>query len=441
MRELNIFLIGLLCAPALAMAITVGQVDDFQDGSLEDWRTGSRSPNWPANVDNSGPGGSGDRAMIGTANGGLGSGGKFVIFNRAQWAGDYLAAGVNAVRLDLQNLSNADLTIRLAFRGSGGDWATTQAAVLGSDTDGFTTAVIPVRPEDLEDVDGGGGDVMATLGNVTEVRILHTATPAFIGDPINAQLAIDNITALSDTLQCASAVTEADGPSDYLLLPAFEVDTTAATAPTTFFAVHNQTDEDRVARVKYFDTTGALQVTEDLLLGPRQTRTVNVRNIDGLAADPDDVIRGSAKILACAEGAVELADSFTGDYFYLDDDGNFATGDQLLHSGDICATLQTRLLDFGSGIRLRLYVTDPQGLVTPTATFTVYNDAGTMVDSGSLFTSDPVLILDSTDLTATRFGTLVIDFLIGGGTMSAEYSAFGRFSVAMNVNCVEPMEL
>ena len=144
------------------------------------------------------------------------------------------------------------------------------------------------------------------------------------------------------------------------------------------------------------------------------------------------------QILACSDSGGDLTSSIAGDYIYLDSGGNFATSDQLLRREDICEVLQIRLQDFGSGVRVRLYATDPQGAMAPTAMFTAYNQAGAEVDSGMLIVDDPVEIFEVADLTSTRFGTLVVDFFAGAGAMSAEYSAFGRFSVAVNATCVEP---
>jgi len=435
MRRLSLFLAGALCVPALAAAITAGQVDDFQDGTLQGWGSGLSNPNGPANENGRGPGGEGDRALVATATGGpVAAGAKIVIFNQAQWTGNFLDAGVNALRADLHNLSDEDMTIRVALRGSGGAFATVHGVELPGGEEGFVSAAFSLAPEDLTWVGDGSNDVMATLGSVTELRILHTTEPDQRGDPVEGQLAVDNVTALD----CASGLAKADSPADFLLVPAFEVDTADPGGLTTFFAVHNQSDQPRSVLVRYFDRAGKQQRSDELALAARQTRSINVRGVQGLAAEPDGFARGSIEVRACSAGGDDPAASLTGDFIYLDDAGNFATGDQLLRREDVCSRLQVRLLNFGSGIRLRLYAGDPQGLVDPTATFTVYNEAGAELDKGEIVTSDQVSVLDSTELTATRFGTLDVEFAEGGGALSVEYSAFGRFSVAMNATCVEP---
>ncbi len=119
--------LAFLLVPGLAPAIELGQLDDFQDG-LQDWRSGNNNPNGPEAVMNLGPDGIGDWAMKITGNGG-GAGGALVVFNQEQWSGDYLAAGVTAVRFDLKNLSEVDLVVRVALRGASGSVAS-QASFL-----------------------------------------------------------------------------------------------------------------------------------------------------------------------------------------------------------------------------------------------------------------------------------------------------------------------
>ncbi len=198
MRRLSLFLIALLTTPALAAAVTLGQVDDFQDGTLQGWASGGPNPNPPIVVADQGPDGAGDWALVATANGTGGAGGRLVIFNSDQWTGDYLAAGVIAVGLDLLNLGMNELTIRLTLRGPGfgDDFSTRQAAVVPAAPGSYQRVVLSVLPGDLEFVGFGDGDVLATLADVTEVRILHAVLPARIGDIVAGQVAIDNITAV-----------------------------------------------------------------------------------------------------------------------------------------------------------------------------------------------------------------------------------------------------
>ena len=48
-----------------------------------------------------GPAGAGDQYMRITSNGGFGAGSRLTVLNRTQWLGNYIAAGVTAVEMDL----------------------------------------------------------------------------------------------------------------------------------------------------------------------------------------------------------------------------------------------------------------------------------------------------------------------------------------------------
>ena len=70
-------------------------------------------------------------------------------------------------------------------------------------------------------------------------------------------------------------------------------------------------------------------------------------------------------------------------------------------------------------------------------------EAGLVINidrQGRIIVADQeVEFFDTSAITATSFGTLVLDFLEGGGALTVEYSAFGLFSVAMNAVCVTPL--
>lgn len=213
--------------------------------------------------------------------------------------------------------------------------------------------------------------------------------------------------------------------SSDLVLPSFEVDTRPG-GVATFLSVHNVSEKAQEVVVSYQDSSGTEQASDSFDLRPKETRTVNIRGVGGLTADADGIVRGSAFVRS--EGL-----PLVGDYIVLDSSNDFASGSQLLRASSICDRLQVRLVDFGSGKNLQLYATQPQGTVDPTATFTVYDDAGTLIETGSLFADQRVVSVD--DLTTQRFGTMEIEFLAGGGALVARYSAFQRFSVGLNAHC------
>src|SRR3712207_4557029 len=57
-------------------AVTLGQVDTFQDGSTMNWQEGGNSPNPPTNVASGGPAGAGDRYLENDSSGGFGAGSR-----------------------------------------------------------------------------------------------------------------------------------------------------------------------------------------------------------------------------------------------------------------------------------------------------------------------------------------------------------------------------
>ncbi|MHC4140483.1 MAG: thrombospondin type 3 repeat-containing protein [Planctomycetota bacterium] len=172
-----------------APAVTLGHVDDFQDGTTQGWRTGAANPNPPSQVADGGPDGDGDGFLRIEGNGQDGAGGNLVAFNTAQWSGDYLAAGVGEIRADLRNLGAAPLAVRLLIEGPGGGFQSLDAVTVRA---GPRWRTVAFR------LDGsaltGASDLEATLSGVTKVRILHAPTPAG-AEPVEGVLGVDNVTA------------------------------------------------------------------------------------------------------------------------------------------------------------------------------------------------------------------------------------------------------
>ena len=115
---------GFLAAPSVAAAsVVAGQVDDYEDGTVQNW-TGS-FVGQPTNVATGGPAGVGDNYLQVISTGGAGPGSKLATFNdNGQWAGDYIAAGVTSIQVDMRNFSasGADLEMRFLIPfGAGGE--------------------------------------------------------------------------------------------------------------------------------------------------------------------------------------------------------------------------------------------------------------------------------------------------------------------------------
>lgn len=190
-----------LCACTPLMASVVGQIDNFEDGTTQGWVVNLLGlgvhPAPPVNEANGGPGGAGDNYLKLTSTGGAGAGNRLVALNVTQWAGNYTAAGIGFISMDLRNLGATDLSIRLYLENPNGapptDDAVTSAFLLPSGG-GWTKATFAVSAGALTAING---NLNTLLSNVTAFRILHGATAAFPPSPIAAQLGVDNITALA----------------------------------------------------------------------------------------------------------------------------------------------------------------------------------------------------------------------------------------------------
>lgn len=184
--------LGLVAAMVVLVAgASSGQalaVDDFQDGTTQGWTSGAANPNPPTWEPGGGPDGGSDGYLLVESSGLSGAGGNLVAFNTAQWAGDYLAAGIVGIRADLRNLGETDLVIRLLFEGAGGSFLTAAAANLpaGGEWQRFVWPIAALP----------GEDVTLVLAGVTKLRLLHSPTSEDV-DPLAASLGVDNVGALS----------------------------------------------------------------------------------------------------------------------------------------------------------------------------------------------------------------------------------------------------
>lgn len=193
-------LLGTLILGAVSsQATTIGQVDNFQDGTTQGWVVGllgTPSPVPPVNVPNGGPLGAGDNYLELNSIGGSGAGNRLVVINPAQWTGNYISAGITSISMDVNNLGSTDLFLRLLFENPMGapptDVAATTASVFLAAGSGWTTVSFGVAEADLTAL---SGSVSTVLSNVTILRIYDSAALTFPGPPSVSTLGVDNITA------------------------------------------------------------------------------------------------------------------------------------------------------------------------------------------------------------------------------------------------------
>lgn len=198
---LTVLVASLVAMPA-AHAVSPGEIDTFA-GSLEGWFAGGGPgggvpPNPPTLVAGGGPGGAGDSFMQLTASGLEGAGGRLVGMNASQWAGDYTAAGIAGIAMDLRNLGTTDLTVRLYLEdpipGPPVNEAVTTAGVPLPAGGGWTHAFFALDPGSLTAL---MGDAATLLSNTTVLRIFSGADAAFPPEQVAGVLGVDNIQAVS----------------------------------------------------------------------------------------------------------------------------------------------------------------------------------------------------------------------------------------------------
>jgi hypothetical protein len=190
--------------PALAIPLTP---QNFEDGTTQGWVANLLGmgihPAPPANVADGGPLGVGDNYLRLTSIDGNGSGSRLSAINPTQWAGDYIAEGVTAIMMSVNNLGTSDLFLRLAFEdptiGPPANIAYSSDPVVVPAGSGWISIVLPVGPSFLS---AGLGDVETALHNTTLIRVYHSEAdnfpnPVFPIETINAQLGVDNISAIT----------------------------------------------------------------------------------------------------------------------------------------------------------------------------------------------------------------------------------------------------
>jgi hypothetical protein len=186
--------------------LMVGQVDTFEDGTTQGWTAGGLlgvPPNPPANIATGGPAGAGDSFLQITAVGGSGPGSRLSAFNLTQWAGDYTAAGITEIRMDVRNFGPADASLRLLLADPAGgppsNIAITQAIFVPGGGD-WTSVTFAIDAASLIPILGSAA---TALSSATELRIFHNPAPDFSGPPngppaVNVVLGVDNIRAVPE---------------------------------------------------------------------------------------------------------------------------------------------------------------------------------------------------------------------------------------------------
>jgi hypothetical protein len=175
---------------APAASIMLPQIDDFQNGTLQNWAGGAT----PTNIPDGGPDGLGDRFLrLNSVNSNLGTN------NTVQWTGNYTAAGVTRLNFHLNNLGPDPLALRIALFGPGGRFTTTDETVLPP-ASGWVSVEFALDSASLTQTQGFG-TLADTMANVQTLLIRHDPDPISGSgqpNPVTGTLGIDNIVALPE---------------------------------------------------------------------------------------------------------------------------------------------------------------------------------------------------------------------------------------------------
>lgn len=185
-----------------ARSVVLGQIDDFEDGTLQNWFVGSGHPLPPQNVPDGGPGGTGDAYMWLRAKGGGGPGSRLAVMNMDQWSGNYIAAGVTGISLWANNLGDTDLTLRLLIESASSVVETTTGALLKGGS-GWKAINFSLMPSDLTVLQGSATEA---LTNTVEVRLFHNPDIGFPPPPVVASLGVDAVQAVPEPASLAALV-------------------------------------------------------------------------------------------------------------------------------------------------------------------------------------------------------------------------------------------
>jgi hypothetical protein len=197
MKALGIALgLSVLLSTAPAFGVIIGQSDSFHSG-LDNWQGGAGGF---AVVPNGGPAGAGDQYLQ-ISSGASPLPPRLAAFNDSQWLGNYSAAGVTAVAIDLLNSGSNSLPMRIAIREAAGGSATpgyASATPFSLPPDGlWHDVVFSLNAASLTGFNSPQ-PLSVDLANVKDFRILASAALSGVGDMVAAVVGVDNVTAVPE---------------------------------------------------------------------------------------------------------------------------------------------------------------------------------------------------------------------------------------------------
>ena len=190
-----------IAAPAVSMAapIALQTFDDPHGWFFGGGPGGILATPFPTQL--GGPGGATDPFLLLSSTGFAGPQSRLSAINTTEFTGDYTAAGVSAISMDLRNFGTNDLFMRLLLldfdpvTGAPINGALTTVPVFLQAGSGWTNGVFDVTAAGLTLL-FPGGTAADLLANVDELRIFHNPLAEFGGNgipAIAATLGVDNI--------------------------------------------------------------------------------------------------------------------------------------------------------------------------------------------------------------------------------------------------------
>jgi hypothetical protein len=206
-----VIVLGTILVPDVTQAqINQGQVDTFETGTTLSWTIGAGFAG--PTVQPGGPNGINDHYLQ-LVTGQAGGPPRFTLFNQVQWSGNYNSPNppgslpVNAIELDIANFSATLIAARIAVKVGGGQSAGYVFNGAGTSTGAFEVPgdgqwrhfVFPINTQTMVAVTDPFGTppppLSQLLNNVFEMRLLHSVSPALMGDPLVGRAGVDNIQA------------------------------------------------------------------------------------------------------------------------------------------------------------------------------------------------------------------------------------------------------
>jgi hypothetical protein len=178
--------------------ISANQFDDFNDGMVHGWSINNGlTPVFVA--EHEGPLGENDHALLMSTTFIMHP--RLLVLNVSQWTGNWTAANITQISLDVRNPNTFPLSMRLGIAGPGGvqaggagDTHVTGATTVPADNlwHSLTFDVLPANFTSIS-----GENTAAALAAVSQFRVIHNPSTLFMGSFVEGSFYLDNIRAIA----------------------------------------------------------------------------------------------------------------------------------------------------------------------------------------------------------------------------------------------------